>query len=119
MGNDGIGEGANGTGGRVVSEDAAVEVGLLEVEVDLLALVAGSRAEVGEDLGLQAAGEGVVELNLGGKDIGSVPRLSDADAWALSRQQVDGIAGNGSAARRLRYVKDAGLEFSCLVDLFV
>lgn len=80
VGNDGIGNGANGTSGRVVSEDAAVEVGLLEVEVDLLALVAGSRAEVGENLGLQAAGKGVVELDLGSEDVGGVPRLGDADS---------------------------------------
>lgn len=110
VGNDGIGNGADGTGGGVVSEDTAVEVGLLEVEVDLLALVAGSRAEVGEDLGLQAAGEGVVELDLGSKDIGGVPGLGDADAWTCCRQQVDVIAGDGSsAARRLRNVKYAGL----------
>ena len=80
VGNDGVGNSADGTSGGVVSEDTAVEVGLLEVEVDLLALVAGSRAEVGENLGLQAAGEGVVELDLGSKDIGGVPRLGDADA---------------------------------------
>ena len=73
MANDGIGSGANGASGRVVDESTAVEGGLLEVKVDLLALVAGSRAEVGEDFSLQAAGEGVVELNLGSQQVGSVP----------------------------------------------
>ena len=116
VGNDCIGDSANSTSGGVVSEDTAMEVGLLEVEVDLLALVAGSRAEVGEDLGLQAAGEGVVELDLGSENVGGVPRLSDADAWAFCRQQVDGIAGNSSlAARRLRNMKDAGAKCSCLM----
>lgn len=102
MRNDGIGDSANGAGGRIVSEDTAVEVGLLEVEVDLLALVAGGRAEVGENLSLQAAGEGVVELDLGSKDVGGVPRLGDADACAVRRQQVDIIAGYRKVAGRLR-----------------
>ena len=111
VGNNGIGESANGTVGGVVSEDTAVEVGLLEVEVDLLALVAGSRAEVGENLGLQAAGEGVVELDLGSKNIGSVPRLGDADAYASCRQQLNCIAGDAVVASRwLRYMKDTGVE---------
>jgi hypothetical protein len=57
---DSIGDSANSARGSVVSEDAAVEVGLLEEEVDFLALVAGSGAEVGENLGLEAAGKGVV-----------------------------------------------------------
>lgn len=73
MANDSIGSGANCAGGRVVDESTAVESGLLEVKVDLLALVAGSGAEVGENLGLQAAGEGVVELDLGRQHVGSVP----------------------------------------------
>ena len=120
VGDDSVGDGTDGTGSGVVGEDTAVEVGLLEVEVDLLALVAGSRAEVGEDLGLQAAGESIVELDLGSKNIGGVPRLGDADAWAFCRQQVDGIAGNSSfAARRLGNVKEAGAKCSCLMDGYV
>ena len=103
---DSIGGSANGPGGRVVDEGAAVEVGLLEVEVDLLALVAGSRVEVGEDLSLQAAGKGVVELDLGGQEVGRVPRLGDADACAPSRQKTDAEAGGCLAARRLRQVEN-------------
>ena len=118
VGDDSVGDGTDGTGSGVVGEDTAVEVGLLEVEVDLLALVAGSRAEVGEDLSLQAAGKGVVELDLSSENVGGVPRLGDADAWALCRQQVDVIAGEGTrAARRLRYVKDASAQCFRLVDL--
>jgi hypothetical protein len=86
---DGIGDSADGTGGVEVAEDAAVEVGLFEVEVDLLALVAGGRVEVGEDLGLQAASEGVVELDLGGQQVRRVPRLGDADACAPARQRYE------------------------------
>jgi hypothetical protein len=119
VGNDGIGNGANGTSGGVVSEDTAVEVGLLEVEVDLLALVSSSGAEVGEDLGLQAGGEGVVELDLGSEDIGGVPGLGNANAWAFCRQRGDIITGSGTiAARRLRNVKDADVQLVCVVCFY-
>lgn len=119
VGNDGIGKGTDGTGGRVVSEDAAVEVRLLEVEVDLLALVAGSGAEVGKDLGLQAGGEGVVELDLSSEDIGGVPGLGDANAWAFCRQRGDIITGSEAlAARGLRNVKDADVQFFGVVCLY-
>lgn len=70
---DSVGNGADSTAGVQIGEDAAVEVGLLEVEVDLLATVALGRVEVGENLGLEAAGEGVVELDLGGQHVGGVP----------------------------------------------
>ena len=50
-----------------------MEVGLLEVEVDLLALVASGGAEVGEKLCLQPACERVVELDFGIEQIGRVP----------------------------------------------
>ena len=86
MGDNGVGGRADSALGRVVDESAAVDVGLLEVQVDLLALVAGVGGKVGEDLGLQAAGEGVVELDLGGQEVGSVPRLGDADACERGRQ---------------------------------
>ena len=117
--NDGIGNGADGTSGGVVSEDTAVEVGLLEVEVDLLALVASGGAEVGENLGLQARGEGVVELDLGSEDIGGVPRLSDANAWAFCRQRGDIITGSEAfPARRLRNMKDVDVEVVGVVCLY-
>lgn len=73
MAHDSIGDGANGTSSRVVDKSTAVEGRLLEVKVDLLALVTGSGVEVGEDLSLQAASEGVVELNLGSQEVGGVP----------------------------------------------
>jgi hypothetical protein len=77
-----------------------VEVGLLEVEVDLLALVARGRVEVGENLGLQAAGEGVVELDLGGQQVRGVPRLGDADACATA-YQLNAIPRNLEVSRRI------------------
>lgn len=46
MGENGVGDGADGSAGVQVTEDAAVEVGLLEVEVELLALVSGGGVEV-------------------------------------------------------------------------
>lgn len=102
---NGIGNGADSTGSRVVDKGAAVEVGLLEVEVDLLALVAGSGVEVGENLSLQAAGEGVVELDLGSQQVGGVPRLGDADACTVGRQQADSVASHSKSAGRLRHMK--------------
>lgn len=88
VGEDSVGDGADGAGGVQVGEDAAVEVGLLEVEVDLLALVADGGVEVGENLGLQALGEGVVKLDLGGQEVGRVPGLGDADAWIVDQSYV-------------------------------
>lgn len=85
-------DGADGTRGLQVTENTAVEVVLLEEEVDLLALVAGIGLEVVQDLGLEAGGEGVVELNLGGEEVGRVPRLGDADACPALRQQVYRVA---------------------------
>jgi hypothetical protein len=92
VGYNSICNGSDSTGRRVVDECAAVDVGLLEVEVELLALVAGVGRKVGEDLGLEAAREGVVELNLGRKEVGGVPRLGDADSCAVCRQLTDAYA---------------------------
>lgn len=89
---DGIGDGADGTRGLEVTKDTAVEVVLLEEEVDLLALVAGIGLEVVQDLRLEAGSEGVIELNLGGEEVGCVPRLGDADACAALGQQVYRVA---------------------------
>lgn len=116
MGNDGISDGANGTLGRVVDESATVDVGLLEVEVKLLALVTGIRLEVGENLSLQAAGKGVVELNLGSKEVGRVPRLSDADACAFLRQQLEMYPACCKLPGRLNNVKDGRGESLRRVD---
>ena len=73
MAEDDISDGAGGAAGLQVSESTDVEVGLLEVEVELLALVASSRVEVGKDLSLQSGCESVVELDLGGQEVGRVP----------------------------------------------
>ena len=88
MAQDGIGDGADSTAGLEVTEDTAVEVVLLEVEVELLTLVTGGGVEVGEDFGLEAGGERVVQLNLGGEQVGRVPRLSDGDACPAVCQQL-------------------------------
>jgi len=73
MAKDNISDGAGSAAGLEVSKSTGVEVGLLEVEVELLALVASSRVEVGENLSLQSRREGVVELDLGGQEVGGVP----------------------------------------------
>lgn len=89
---DSIGGGADSARGLEVTEDAAVEVVLLEQKVDLLALVSSVGLEVAEDLGLQARGKGVVELNLCGEEVGGVPRLGDADACPALRQHAYCVA---------------------------
>ncbi len=50
-----------------------MEVGLLEVKVDFLALVASSWAEVGKNLSLQATSEGIIELDFGVEEVGGIP----------------------------------------------
>ena len=70
-------------GGRTlddIEESTAMEVGLLEVEVCLCAIGFGGREEVAQELSLQTLGNGVIELELGIKNVGSVPRLSDCCA---------------------------------------
>lgn len=59
-----------------------MEVGLLEVQVQLGALRLGGRQEGAEQLGLKALGDGVVDLDLGVKGINGVPSLGDGDACA-------------------------------------
>lgn len=65
-----------------IEESAAVEVGLLKVEVELCALCLGSGKEGAQDLGLQTLCNGVIQLNLGVKSVDSVPALSDGSACA-------------------------------------
>ena len=65
-----------------VEEDAAVEVGLLEVQVELGALGLGGRQEGAEQLSLKALGDGVVDLDLGVESVDGVPGLGDGDACA-------------------------------------
>lgn len=58
-----------------IEESAGMEEGLAEVEVQLGAHLLGGGEEGGDGLGLEAVGEGVVELDLGVQSIGSGPRL--------------------------------------------
>lgn len=64
-----------------VEESTTVEVGLLEVEVELGALVTGGREEVEETLELETTGEVVGELKLGVQSVGGVPGLGEGKAW--------------------------------------
>lgn len=63
-----------------VEESTTVEVVLLEVEVELgtLGLRGGEESE--ETLGLEALGEGILDLDLGLKGVGGVPGLSEGKA---------------------------------------
>lgn len=63
-----------------VEEDAAVEVGLLEVQVELCALGLGGGQEGAEELSLEALGDGVVDLDLGVKSVDGVPGLGNSHA---------------------------------------
>lgn len=64
-----------------VEESAAMEVSLLEVEIQLLALVSDGRVEVSQKLALQSGSESVVEFDLRVEKVGGIPRLSYADAY--------------------------------------
>lgn len=63
-----------------VGEGADVELGLLEVDVDLGALLAGLGQEGEGTLELEALGEVVGVLNLGLERVQGVPRLGDGEA---------------------------------------
>ena len=73
-------------GGRTleeIEESTSVEIGLLEVEVELCALRLGSRKEGAQDLGLQTLCNGVIQFDLGVKSIDGIPALSDGSAWSV------------------------------------
>jgi hypothetical protein len=63
-----------------VEEGTGVEEGLTEVKVELSALALGSGEELGEDLGLESVGDGVVELNLGVQGVEGGPCLGEGEA---------------------------------------
>ena len=71
-------------GGAVqeVEEGTGVQVGLLEVEVELGTLGLLSGLVLSEDLSLEALGNVVVELELGVESVGSGPRLGEGEAWS-------------------------------------
>jgi len=69
-----------------VEEGTAVEVGLLEVQVELGALGLGGRKEGSQELGLQALGNGVIDLDLGVKSVQCVPALCDGHTCAAIEQ---------------------------------
>ena len=50
-----------------------MEVGLLEVQVDLGTFCGGGWEEVAQDLGLEALGDAIVELELGVEGVDGVP----------------------------------------------
>lgn len=60
-----------------IEESTSVEVGLLEVQVELGTLGLRSGQVLSEDLRLEALGDVVVELKFGVKSIGSGPGLSE------------------------------------------
>ena len=65
-----------------VEEGTAVEVVLLEVQVELGALGLRGREEGEESLGLEALGEGILDLDLGVESVGGVPGLGKGEACA-------------------------------------
>ena len=65
-----------------VEEGAAVEAGLLEVQVELGTLTSSGGEVVEETLELEALGEGVADLNLGVEGVGGVPGLGEGQACA-------------------------------------
>ena len=77
-------DGVNVGGGALeqVEEAAEVELGLLEVQVELGALLLRLGQEGEGTLKLQALGEVVGGLDLGVEGVEGVPRLGDGDAWS-------------------------------------
>lgn len=69
-------------GGAVeqVEESTGVQVGLLEVQVELGALGLLGGLVLGQDLSLQALGDVVVQLELGVEGVGSSPSLGESEA---------------------------------------
>lgn len=68
-----------------VEETTEVELGLLEGEVGLGALLLGLGQEGEDTLELQALGKVVGSLNLGLERVQGVPCLGDGDAWSDTR----------------------------------
>lgn len=66
-----------------IEEATEVELGLLEVQVELGALLLRLRQEGEGTLELQALGEVVGGLDLGVEGVEGVPRLGEGDAWTL------------------------------------
>lgn len=69
-------------GGAVqeVEEGAGVQVGLLEVEVELGTLGLLGGLVLGQDLSLEALGDVVVQLKLGVQSVGGGPSLGEGEA---------------------------------------
>ena len=65
-----------------VEEGTGVQVGLLEVEVQLSTLGLLGGLVLGQDLSLEALGDVVVELELGVEGVGGGPSLGQSEAWA-------------------------------------
>jgi hypothetical protein len=80
MANDGVDVGGGAL--EQVEEAAEVELGLLEIQVELGALLLRLGQEGEYALELQALGKVVGGLNLGVEDIQGVPRLGKGDAWS-------------------------------------
>lgn len=75
-----------------VEEAAEVELGLLEVQVELGALLLRLRQEGEGTLELQALGEVVGGLDLGVKGVQGVPRLGEGDAWSWRNNDQQQLA---------------------------
>lgn len=92
MADDGVNVGSGSL--EEVEEGAAVEAGLLEVQVEAGTLGSGSRQEVEETLKLQALGEGVVDLKLGVKDVGGVPGLGEGETCIRELELASASCGS-------------------------
>lgn len=64
-----------------VEEGAGVQVGLLEVEVELGTLGLLGGLVLGQDFSLEALGNVVVQLKLGVQGVGGGPSLGQGEAW--------------------------------------
>lgn len=76
---------------KEIEESASVKEGLAIVEVELSTLGLARGEEVGDNLGLQAFGKGIIELNLSVKSVGGSPSLGQGDTYGfiISLRKVD------------------------------
>ena len=108
-------DGVNVGGGALeqVEEAAEVELGLLEVQVELGALLLRLRQEGEGTLELQALCEVVGGLNLGVEGVQGVPCLGEGDAWSwrnLDQQKLETRDKHGAEVDRALILSVHGAE---------
>ena len=93
-----------------VEEGTSMEEGLAEVEVELRAFTTAGGEELSENLGLEAVGDGVVELDLGVEGVRGRPRLGQGQAYRNVRYRAFSCAPPQNRTRILMEGLPVGLS---------